>query len=84
MNLLPILQNDTALLKRFHQNSFFFGPSQTQDAPSPSGALLSPDSLSLRLPSSSASSFLSKLGRSTWDFEKYAYFRTPRFSLERR
>ena len=44
MNLLPILQNDTALLKRFHQNSFFFGPSQTQDTPSPFGALLSPDS----------------------------------------
>ena len=60
-----------------------FGPSQTRDAPSPSGALLSPDSLSLRLPSS-ASSFISNLGRSTWDFERYAYFRTPRFSLERR
>ena len=83
MNLLPILQNDTALLKRFHQNSFSFGPSQTRDLPSPSGALLSPDSLSLRLPSS-ASSFISNLGRSTWDFERYAYFRTPRFSLERR
>ena len=25
MNLLPILQNDTALLKRFHQNSFSSG-----------------------------------------------------------
>ena len=83
MNLLPILQNDTALLKRFHQNSFSFGPSQTRDTPSPFGALLSPDSLSLRLPSS-ASSFFSKLGRSTCDFERYAYFRTPRFSLERR
>ena len=83
MNLLPILQNDTALLKRFHQNSFSSGrlrPGTLLRLPALSCPLTP---LSLRLPSS-ASSFLSKLGRSTWDFERYAYFRTPRFSLERR